>query len=140
MAASNAKTNSKKTMDVAAPGKQAPDVSARPVIIGHKPMVKDPMVKPEDGELAVTTEEVGAEPIVHTTKTIEPLTPTEEDIPPVEAAEEAPAAATEQPVSEASAEDVKETPDEPAESAVESNESAEVDALAEQVDTSKKRY
>lgn len=43
MAAS--KADDKKTMDVAKPGKSAPDTSARPVLVTHRPMVQDPMVK-----------------------------------------------------------------------------------------------
>ncbi len=37
-----------KTMDVSKPGKVLPDASARPVIITHRPMVQDPMVKSDD--------------------------------------------------------------------------------------------
>lgn len=37
----------KKTMDVSKPGNSAPDTSARPVIVTHKPTVQDPMVKTE---------------------------------------------------------------------------------------------
>lgn len=33
-----------KVMDVAKPGKTAPDASGRPLIVGHQPMVKDPMM------------------------------------------------------------------------------------------------
>lgn len=33
-----------KVMDVAKPGKTAPDASSRPLIVGHQPMVKDPMM------------------------------------------------------------------------------------------------
>jgi len=39
---------SKKNVDVARPGKTAPDTSARPVIVTHKPMVEDPMVKKDE--------------------------------------------------------------------------------------------
>ena len=37
----------KKTMDVSKPGKVAADATARPVIVGHRSIVQDPMVKPE---------------------------------------------------------------------------------------------
>jgi hypothetical protein len=37
----------KKSMDVSKPGKSMPDLSARPVIVTHRPMVQDPMVKSE---------------------------------------------------------------------------------------------
>lgn len=39
--------NNKKAMDVSKPGKVAADASARPVIVSHRPIVQDPMVKPE---------------------------------------------------------------------------------------------
>ncbi len=37
--------SSKKTMDVSKPGDSAPDASSRPVLVTHRPMVQDPMVK-----------------------------------------------------------------------------------------------
>jgi len=37
--------NTNKVFDVAKPGKTAANASARPVIIGHKPLLQDPMVK-----------------------------------------------------------------------------------------------
>lgn len=39
------KAPGKKSMDIAKPGKSLPDNSARPVIVTHRPMVQDPMVK-----------------------------------------------------------------------------------------------
>lgn len=152
MAANNSKTNTKKTMDVAAPGKQTPDTTARPIIVGHKPMIKDPMVKPEDTEEIVAAGEPKIEQVVHATKIIEPpqsaevaeqaqpntsdeVSGAEEVAPSAESAQEiAPAAENTPPTEEAP----DETADQPADSTVESNESAEVDALAEQVDTGKK--
>lgn len=50
------KAADKKVFDVAKPGKSAPDPTTRPVIVGHKPLVQDPMVNsgeevdPETGE------------------------------------------------------------------------------------------
>lgn len=41
------KDTDKKSMDVSKPGKSMPDLSARPVIVTHRPMVQDPMVKSE---------------------------------------------------------------------------------------------
>lgn len=51
-------SDDKKTMDVAKPGNVAADASARPVIVTHRPMVKDPMVKSDDdvSELEPTEE------------------------------------------------------------------------------------
>ncbi len=39
--------SSDKTMDVSKPGKVAADASAKPIIVTHRPMVQDPMMKPE---------------------------------------------------------------------------------------------
>lgn len=41
------KDTDKRSMDVSKPGKSMPDLSARPVIVTHRPMVQDPMVKSE---------------------------------------------------------------------------------------------
>src|SRR5688572_11245924 len=50
MAASKDKLDTKRVMDVSKPGKSAPDSSSRPIIVGHKPMIADPMVNPEKDE------------------------------------------------------------------------------------------
>lgn len=44
MAANDEKKSADGVMDVAKPGTSAPDTSARPIIVSHKPMVKDPMM------------------------------------------------------------------------------------------------
>lgn len=60
MAAAN--KNEKQVMDISKPGKAAPPATAKPVIVGHKPMVQDPMVAVEtDPEAEITlTEETSA--------------------------------------------------------------------------------
>ena len=66
-----AKTTKKddKVMDVAKPGASAPDASSRPVIVGHRTILQDPMVTP------VQKDEGKEEPIVSTTApTLKPLT------------------------------------------------------------------
>lgn len=127
MPASNSKTNTKKSMDIARPGKSVPDDTARPIIVGHKPMVKDPTVKTDEPDITeLETEETPvAEPMIHTTKIIEP--PKAEE--PVIAADPVAADDTVEPTEEAT---------EPSEEPATSSESAEVDALAEQVETGKK--
>lgn len=42
--AATRKKSTKQVMDVARPGKTQPSASSRPVIVGHKPVVQDPMV------------------------------------------------------------------------------------------------
>lgn len=44
------KISTKKTMDVAKPGESTPSVTSRPVIVTHRPIVKDPMVKETDAD------------------------------------------------------------------------------------------
>lgn len=69
-----AKSEVKKTMDVSKPGKTAPDNSSRPVIISHRPIVQDPMVKtdvPSAVEASVVVEE---KPVSHGEKIIQPIT------------------------------------------------------------------
>lgn len=41
------KTDKPKTFDIAHPGKSAPSSTTRPLIVGHGPMIEDPMVKKE---------------------------------------------------------------------------------------------
>lgn len=140
MAASDANTDSKKTMDVATSGNNTPDTSARPVIVGHKPMVKDPMVKLEDKEEITLTKQPEIEQAIHTTKTIQPLTVTVDE---PEKTETDPEVA-EQPVTPDTAETTanastgtetqEESSEEPQGDSATSNESAEVDALAEQAE------
>ncbi len=60
----------KKTMDVAKPGKSAPDASSRPVIVSHRPEVKDPMVK-TDASIEETTPTETT--VAHGSKVIQPL-------------------------------------------------------------------
>jgi hypothetical protein len=49
-------TEKKRIMDVARPGKTAASATARPIIVGHGPIIKDPMVQPSvDSEEAAAT-------------------------------------------------------------------------------------
>lgn len=52
MAASD--KNKKQVMDVSKPGKTAAEASSRPVIVGHKPLVQDPMVTAEESKEETT--------------------------------------------------------------------------------------
>lgn len=45
---SNSKKSNGSMSDVAKPGKAAPNTGSRPIIVTHKPMVQDPMVKDKD--------------------------------------------------------------------------------------------
>ena len=72
----SSKSQDKKIMDVSKPGQSSPDISARPVVITHHPMVQDPMVKenekPENNK-AVIAEESKQEPAMHSEKIIKPV-------------------------------------------------------------------
>jgi hypothetical protein len=59
-------TSTKQVFDVSKPGKSAPDASGRPLIIGHRPIVKDPMMND-------TTKEEDQKPISTSGKNIVPL-------------------------------------------------------------------
>ncbi len=112
-----------KPMDVTKPGKSKPDSTTRPVIVGHKPLMKqDPMVNSEkDDNKDVALGETSK--VVHTAKVLEPPKPTKEatkeEIAPPEAVPEA---------------EVSKTKDSPV-----SDESAIVDAVAEQASSKKKK-
>lgn len=60
----------KKTMDVAKPGKSVPDSSSRPVIVSNKPEVQDPMMKSEETAKETKPAET---PVTHANKVIQPL-------------------------------------------------------------------
>lgn len=137
-----ASKDTKKTMDVSKPGQSAPDSSARPVIVTHRPMVQDPMVKDETKEdtwvESENTQEAAPKPDVpHGDRVIQPLSKpsgeTETAETPEPEAEAAPADSPADPV---------ETEDAPPESSPEqkaAKEAATVDAVAEQVSASKKK-
>lgn len=133
----------KKTMDVSKPGKSAPDSSARPVIISHRPMVQDPMVKadvPSAVEPAVPEEE---KPVTHGAKIIQPISITTTPETPVKAKE----SVVDQPVvEEQKPTEGSEVPKEeekpaPTESVTDESESSEaiVDAVAGQADIVSKK-
>lgn len=52
----DAKNESKKTMDIAKPGRSAPNTSSRPVVVSNKPEISDPMVTPTDQKPVISDE------------------------------------------------------------------------------------
>lgn len=52
----------KKVFDVTRPGRMAASATSRPVIVGHKPQVKDPMVSDEERKLMDSKHKVTVEP------------------------------------------------------------------------------
>ena len=73
MAKSKNNNDLAKVMDVAKPGKTAPDASARPLIITHQPMVKDPMMsEPKPAATDLEPKEAEAKPPSRTGMTIQP--------------------------------------------------------------------
>lgn len=116
------KADDKKTMDVAKPGKSAPDTSARPVLVTHRPMVQDPMVKEGTSTEDKTADDTKSklEPTTHGGKVISPVSD-----PPI-------------------AEDSKEPEAEPAkpeksQEETRAEEAAVVDAVADQATADKKK-
>lgn len=82
MATAGKNTPGKQVMDVSKPGKSAADATTRPIIVGHKPLVQDPMVttaediNPEATPEVTEQEEAVASPAT-TRKVIAPITPVE---------------------------------------------------------------
>lgn len=120
--------NSKKMADVTKPGKTTPNTTARPVIVGHKPLLKqDPMVNGSSDE--EVQEQANKEQLDtnHTAKVIEPLK------------EESPKDDETKPEKTDSTDDTKETENSTTdEDKPQSEEAAVVDAVAEQAGSKKK--
>ncbi|MCW1908452.1 MAG: hypothetical protein KIH63_003880 [Candidatus Saccharibacteria bacterium] len=70
-------SSDKKFFDVAKPGKSMPPSTSRPAIVGHRTILKDPMVNTgavASGEVSPSTEEPTTEKVVSTTApTLKPL-------------------------------------------------------------------
>jgi hypothetical protein len=143
MAASD--KNKKQVMDVSKPGKTPASASSRPVIVGHKPQVQDPMMtteetKDETPETSETTPEVSSPAL--SKKVITPLSEADKDADepaedePTEEASEEPeqvSEAAEEP-DEKQAAPVTEEAEEPKTPEPEdSTDSAVVDAVIDQV-------
>lgn len=129
-------------MDVSKPGKVPAEPSARPVIVGHKPMVQDPMVtSPEADNPDEKQPKEDAQPISPSSgkKVIVPLGEQAENAPPSgeqDAADTPEDTGSQQPAAdEAKAEEQSETP----ESTDVISESAVVDSVVDQVDIGTKR-
>jgi hypothetical protein len=139
----------KKVFDVAKPGDSKPDASARPIIVGHGPMVQDPMMAAEskdksepptapdlDAKAKADEEKSPEKAVFHGPKRIEPLhTESEEDSPAKILEEETVPAETTEEKSEPAKETESETKTEDEKSTDEqtdtgSSDSAAVDALA----------
>ncbi len=131
-----------KEMDVVKPGKSAPDSTARPVIVGHKPILQqDPMVN-GDSASGLEKEDKTAEEkvVVHAAKVIEPLK--EEAKPEIVTAEPAEPKPADTPAPEAEPDEPAAEPEKDEKPAVEepaSDDSAVVDAVAEQAGSKKKK-
>jgi len=138
------KATEKKVMDVAKPGKSAPSSTSKPVIVGHKPMIQDPMVTPsESGEETTTS----SEEKVTSTRSVKKIVPLgdQEEAKKEDAADDEPAAETaeddskEEKSKESTAEETTEAVAEEAPAEAETaeekpstDETAAVDAIASQ--------
>jgi hypothetical protein len=118
----------RRVFDVAKPGDTAPDDTSRPVIVGHKSILQDPMVtKTDEGnDEAPKAEPTAAVTSTHTAKIVAPLS--EADKPPVE-----PEKPAEVPVKPIEVEEKSE------DSNSESDDSAVVDAVVEQAGNKAKK-
>lgn len=139
----------KQVMDVSKPGKAAANASSRPVIVGHGPLVQDPMVtSDEDNKEPKETSEKLTSP-ANSKRIIAPLSETEkesdtEEVSVPESTSEAETVGETEPAEEATPETdeavVEETPEKPVEpeTADPSADSAVVDAVIDQVGDKKK--
>jgi hypothetical protein len=133
----SAKKQSPRVMDVSKPGKSTPSASSRPVIVGHRPAVQDPMVnenKPEKPSGEAAGQKIDVKRTAP--KVIAPIS-TPEDLAKAAEAKAAPSApepeaTLEPPVEETPAEEAPSTddqsapePEEPAEEAPEIPEAPE---------------
>lgn len=74
-----AKDDKKAVFDVSKPGSTPPDSSSKPIIVSHKPMIKDPMMQEEAAVSEVEeTEKISSTP-KDTGKVIEPLSKDSDD-------------------------------------------------------------
>lgn len=150
----NKPKNSKKTMDVSKPGKSAPDISARPILTTHQPVVDDPMFVKSESKTSEDSAPVTAKSPPSRSKMILPMSEQEkieattETAPESEPTESAPTSAVEPTEAEEKpdTESKPETKEEPETEATnteetdpESNEEAIVDAVADQVDLKSKK-
>lgn len=140
MAASD--KNKKQVMDVSKPGKIPPGASSRPVIVGHKPQVQDPMVTAEETK-DETPETPGTKPEATTSpamskKVIIPLSEADKktdepaEIEPTEEAEQ-PSETTEEPEEKESTPAAEETEEPKAPEPDDAADSVVVDAVIDQV-------
>lgn len=144
------KSADKKVFDVAKPGKSAPSTTTRPIILGHKPMIQDPMVNTSEASAEAPVSNTEQAVPVRGTKKIMPLSEKEPDKKNAEANKadgkpaEEPAANSDAKAEVAKAEDTlapdssaEEQPSSPnveaPETVPDTNEKAAVDALANQV-------
>lgn len=127
------KKSEKQVMDVSKPGKAVADASARPVIVGHKPQVQDPMVTAEDTNPDVAEPEQSVASPSATKKVIAPLSDQEN-------ASESEAAAEDSSLESQPQPDEKSEPDadETSDGTQSDEEAAVVDAVADQVGAKKK--
>jgi len=146
MAASDSTADDKRVFDVEKPGKSAPDTTSRPVIVGHGPMMEDPMVHKQEtvdtydtaahrpsGSVGNVKQEMKIDQLADDKKT-EPST---EKTSPVDEGTDVKKDDDSTDVDKTEVSETKQ-PKEAAESQPSSNESAVVDAVVDQAGAKKK--
>lgn len=129
-----ATTNDKepgKLFDIAKPGTSKPDASARPLIVGHRNMVADPMVAPKAAEPSAKKE---LKPTTGAGVKIEPMNEVKPEEPTPDAAEpeaESPPADQQPPSPEESESPAAEAAETPAEELPADNQKSKAEAAAE---------
>ncbi|HET8708845.1 MAG TPA: hypothetical protein VFL85_01040 [Candidatus Saccharimonadales bacterium] len=88
MAEGKSKKQPPKIADITKPGKAAPSSNAHPMIITHRPVLKDPMIV-QDGANEETNDETDVKPVTHMSHSIK-LQPLHDDVQPEESSADEP--------------------------------------------------
>jgi hypothetical protein len=99
----------RKTFDIARPSRVNPSATSRPVIVGHQPMMRDPMVNQRTAPQS-QAESVPTPIAVHTTKVIEVSPEVRQDLEVNQAIASAPAPQSQAPAEEQPIAEVAATP------------------------------
>lgn len=129
-------------MDITPPGESEPETSSRPVLVTHRPMVLDPMVKDDAKEVVDIEEKTPEEPVVHGEKVIKPLSESEAAAP-----DESEESESDEPAKEESSSSAEATEDDGSSGdkgdlsseALAKEEAAIVEAVADQATEDKKK-
>lgn len=117
-------TESKQVFDVAKPGKASPDATGRPLIVGHKPLLTDPMVTPDSTSDQDKTAVAVKLTVPRAAKVLAPITPDDNQ--------------SDAPASKETSTESNRAPASDTSNVIESDETAVMEAIAGQAGATKK--